>query len=161
MARKRYQKGQLLLKDGTWYGRWREDVLVDGVCKRARVQREIGATREYPTKRLAQRELDKQIEHVNALSYRPRPAARFRDFAAKWETDVLSQHGESTAINYRTHIRKHLVPFFGDYAMKDVNPELVQHFVFLFESRGENHTQHLHHTAEHVGHSESLALRDS
>jgi len=129
MARKRYQKGQLLLEGGTWYGRWREDVLVNGVRKRVRVQREIGTTREYPTKRLAQRELDKQIEHVNALGYRPRPTAKFRDFAAKWETDVLSQYGESTAINYRTHIRKHLVPFFGEYAMKDVNPELVQHFV--------------------------------
>jgi Phage integrase, N-terminal SAM-like domain len=46
-----------------------------------------------------------------------------------WEKVVLSQYGESTAINYRTHIRKHLVPFVGEYAMRDVNPELVQHFV--------------------------------
>jgi integrase len=43
--------------------------------------------------------------------------------------EVLSQYGKSTAVNYRTHIRKHLIPFFGRYAMKDVNPELVQHFV--------------------------------
>lgn len=43
--------------------------------------------------------------------------------------DVLSQYGESTAINYRTLIRKHLIPLLREYAMKDVNPELVQHFV--------------------------------
>jgi integrase len=129
MARKRYQKGQLWLEGEIWFGRWREDVLIDGARKRVRVQKEIGTRREYPTKRLAQRELDRQIEHVNDLSYRPRPTARFADFARKWEKDVLSQYGESTAINYRTHIRKHLVPFMGEYAMKDVNPELVQHFV--------------------------------
>jgi integrase len=129
MARKRYQKGQLWLEGEIWFGRWREDVLIDGVRKRVRVQKEIGTRQDCPTKRLAQRELDRHIEHVNDLSYRPRPTARFADFARKWEKDVLSQYGESTAINYRTHIRKHLVPFLGEYAMKDVNPELVQHFV--------------------------------
>ena len=129
MARKRYQKGQLWLEGETWYGRWREDVIEGGVRRRVRVQQEIGSRKEYPTKRLAQRELDKRIEHVNAISYRPRPTAIFATFAEKWEREVLSQYGKSTAINYRTHIRKHLVPFFGRYAMKDVNPELVQHFV--------------------------------
>jgi hypothetical protein len=130
MARKRYQKGQLSLEGGRWYGRWREDVLVGGVRKRVRVQQEIGTRAQYPTERLALRELDKRIEHVNAISYRPRPSATFAQFAEKWEREVLSQFGESTAVNYRTHIRKHLVPFFGRYAMKDVNPELVQHFVY-------------------------------
>jgi integrase len=129
MARKRYQKGQLSLEGGKWYGRWREDVLVGGVRKRVRVQEEIGTHAQYPTKRLARRELDRRIEHVNAISYRPRPTATFAWFAEKWEREVLSQFGQSTAVNYRTHIRKHLVPFFGRYAMKDVNPELVQLFV--------------------------------
>jgi integrase len=129
MARKRYQKGQLWLDGEIWLGRWREDVLVEGVRKRVRIQKEIGTRKDYPTKRLAQRALDRQIEHVNNVEYRPRPTATFAGFARKWEREVLSQFGPSTAINYRTHIRKHLVPFFGDYAMKDVNPEMVQHFV--------------------------------
>ena len=42
---------------------------------------------------------------------------------------VLSQFGASTAVNYRLHVRKHLAPFFGSYAMKDVTPELVQLFI--------------------------------
>ena len=46
-----------------------------------------------------------------------------------WETKVMSQSGASTAINYRVHMRKHLVPFLGRYAMKDITPELVQLFV--------------------------------
>src|SRR6266850_5040214 len=31
--------------------------------------------------------------------------------------------------NYRTHIWKQLVPFFGEYSMKDLNPEMIQQFV--------------------------------
>ena len=42
---------------------------------------------------------------------------------------MLSQYGDSTAINNRTHIRKHLVPFFGEFSMKDLNPEMVQQFI--------------------------------
>jgi integrase len=67
MARKRYQKGQLWLEGDKWYGRWREDVLLGGVRKRVRVQEEFGTREQYPTKRLAQRELDRRIEHINAI----------------------------------------------------------------------------------------------
>ena len=129
MARKRYQKGQLWLEKDGWHGRWREDVIVNGVRQRPRRQGLIGTLKDYPTKRLAQRALDEHIEHVNKISYRPMPTAKFADFAQNWEAKVLSQYGDSTAINYRTHIRKHLVPFFGEYSMKDVNPEMIQQFV--------------------------------
>jgi len=89
----------------------------------------IGSFKDYPTKRFAQRALDDRIAHVNKVSYRPMPTAKFADFALNWEQKVLSQYGDSTAINYRTHIWKHLVPFFGEYPMKDLNPEMVQQFV--------------------------------
>jgi integrase len=129
MARRRYQKGQLWLEGKNWIGRWREDTLVLGVRKRTRRQEAIGSTKDYSTKRLAQRALDDRIAHVNKITYRPMPTAKFADFAHSWETKVLSQYRDSTAINYRTHVRKHLVPFFGEHAMKDINPELVQQFI--------------------------------
>jgi hypothetical protein len=71
MARKRYQKGQLWLEKDGWYGRWREDVIVNGVRQRPRRQGLIGTLKDYPTKRLAQRALDERIAHVNKISYRP------------------------------------------------------------------------------------------
>src|SRR5262249_10117910 len=129
MARKRYQKGQLWLEGKVWYGRWREDVVDEGGIRRVRRKAAIGSKKDYPTKRLAQRAVEDQIAHVKRGSYRPTPTAKFRDFAESWKTKVLSQYGESTAINYRTHVRKHLIPFFGDYRMKDLNPEMIQHFV--------------------------------
>lgn len=89
----------------------------------------IGSKVDYPTRPLAQRAFADQIAHVNKINYRPISTAKFAVFAGKWESEVLSQRRESTAINYRTHIRKHLIPSFGEYAIKDVTPELVQHFV--------------------------------
>src|SRR5229473_2689451 len=129
MARKRYQRGQLWLESGVWLARWREDVVVEGIRKRIRPQEAIGTLKDYATKRLAQRALAERISHVNKITYRAMPTAKFKDFAGNWEKKVLSQFGESTAINYRTHIKKHLVPFFGEYAMKEITPELVQAFV--------------------------------
>jgi integrase len=127
MARRRYQKGQLWKEDGNWHGRWREDVY--GTNKRIRHHELIGIVKDFPTKRLAQRELDKRIEHVNRVTYRPQPKASFAEFAITWEREVLSQYRKSTSINYRTHIRKHLIPFFGGYAVRDLRPEMIQHFV--------------------------------
>lgn len=129
MARKRYQKGQLWLEEDGWHARWREDEIVDGVRKRPRREDVIGTLKELPTKRLAQRALDERIAHVNKITYRPMPTARFKDFADSWVKKVLSQYGESTAVNYQSHINKHLVPFFGQYSMKEITLELVQDFV--------------------------------
>jgi len=81
----------LWLDGKTWYGRWREDVLVGGVRKRIRREEAIGSLKDYPTKRLAQRALDDRIAHVNKVSYRPRSTAKFRDFAQNWKEKVLSQ----------------------------------------------------------------------
>lgn len=133
MARKRYQKGQLWLEGDSWHARWREDVIVNGGRRRPRRHGIIGTLKDYPTKRLAQRALDAHIAHVNKISYKPMPTAKFAEFAQNWESNVLSQYGDSTAINYRTHIRKHLVPFFGEHSMKDLNPEMVQQFVSASE----------------------------
>jgi integrase len=135
MARRRYQEGQLFLRGKTWYGRWREDVVVDGTVKRVRRKAAIGSKSDYPTRKLAVRAFAERIAHVNKIGYRPMPTAKFRNFAESWETKVLTQYERSTAITYRTHVRKHLVPFFGEYAMRDINSELVQQFVCRSASR--------------------------
>jgi hypothetical protein len=105
----------------------REDAY--GTGKRIRHHEVVGTAQDFPTKCLAQRALDERIAHVNRVTYRPRPTARFAEFARAWENDVLSQYRKSTAIIYRTHIRKFLIPCFGEYAVKDLNPEMIQRFI--------------------------------
>jgi integrase len=129
VSRRRYQHGQLLLIGESWFGRFYIDEIVDGNLRRYRPQKFLGTLRDYPTKRLAQRALEQQLRSVNNLNSRPRPTATFAEFAGKWEVSVLRQLKPSTEQNYRVHLRKHLVPFFGPQQLKDVDPESVQRFV--------------------------------
>lgn len=135
MARRRYQKGQLLRrgkKVKVWIGRWREDTIrPDGTRCRQRRSEVLGTLKEYPTRRLAERALEKRISEakVNSLNYRPRPTARFSEFAEKWEKDVLSQHKPSTQSADRSRIKKHLIPDLGELSMRDLTAQCLQAFI--------------------------------
>ena len=132
LARRRYQKGRVFLrgiKNPVWVGRWREDVIEDGRIRRIEKSEVLGSKSDYPTKRLALRELEKRLSVVNDPRYRARPTATFAEFASRWESLVLTQHKPSTQITIRSHLRRHLVPFFGRYQMREIGPEEVQRFV--------------------------------
>lgn len=93
----------------------------------------LGSKSDFPTRRLAQRELDKRLVVVNDPRYRARPTATFTEFAARWESLVLVQHKLSTQVTMRSHLRKHLNPFFGRMQMRDIGPEEVQRFISSVE----------------------------
>jgi integrase len=100
LARRRYQRGQLLLIKGGWFGRWYEDIVEDivkdGRNPRPRPQKFLGTLHDYPTRRLAQRALEQQLRSINNIAYRPRPTATFSEFAARWETSVFGQKARRT-----------------------------------------------------------------
>ena len=133
LARRRYQRGTLLLlgtkTEPRWYGRWYEDILVSGQVRRVRRQEFLGTFKDLKTRKLAIRELDARLDTINSPNYRARPTATFAEFAKRWEADVVSQLKPSTASNYRMHLRCHLNPFFGKEQVKDIDPGLVQRFV--------------------------------
>lgn len=137
MARRRYQKGQLLLKgrrQKVWVARWREDVLrPNGSTYRLRRSERLGTLKEYPTRRLAERALELRLARagVNALDYEPRPTATFAEFARKWQNDTLSQLKPSTQSADSSRIKKHLIPELGEMPMKDVNAQRMQAFVAM------------------------------
>jgi integrase len=132
LARRRYQKGRVILrgiKNPQWYGRWREDEIRDGRICRIERSEALGSKSDFPTKRLALRELEKRLTVVNDPRYRARPASTFAEFVSRWELKVLSQHKPSTQTTLRSHFRKHLIPFFGRYQLRDIGPEEVQCFI--------------------------------
>jgi integrase len=132
MARRRYQKGQLFQKgkrQKVWVARWREDVIrPDGSRSRLRRSEVLGTLKQYPTRRLAERALERRLSEteINSLSYQPRPTASFREFTLKWQKDVLSQLKPSTRSADRSRILKHLIPEFGDVCIKDLTAGRVQ-----------------------------------
>ncbi len=132
MARRRFQRGRLLLrgkKRKKWIGRWREDVIEAGEIRRIEKSEVLGTLEDYPTRKLALRALEIRLATVNDPCYRARPTATFAKFAALWESTVLPQHKPSTQITIRSQLRKHLVTFFGDCLLKDIDAQLIQRFV--------------------------------
>jgi Phage integrase, N-terminal SAM-like domain len=146
LARRRYQRGTLILNEkrdehdrvdkerSFWIGRWREDEIREGTVRRVRKWEELGTLASLPSRRLALRELEKRISSINDPGYRARPVATFAHFSERWESIVLVQHKPSTQATIRSHIKKYLVPFFGNLQLRDVRSENVQRFIASVEA---------------------------
>jgi integrase len=143
LARRRYQRGQVLLKkkfdengrvdkdQSEWIGRWREDEVRNGQLVRLRCRRFLGTLKQFKNKRQALKALGEHIKNagVNREDYRPLQAAKFADFAERWEEKVITQLKPSTQANFRSHLRKYLNPFFGEMHLRELRAETVQQFV--------------------------------
>ena len=94
MARRRYEQGQLSAVKGSWIARWREDIITsNGEVRRVR-RGTIGNLKQYPTKRLAQRELDRRLKEVNARVQAKAASDLCRVRRAM--EDVMKQHKPSS-----------------------------------------------------------------
>jgi len=133
MARRRFQRGSVFLRgtrEQVWVGRWREDVIEpSGKLVRVRKTEVLGTKRDLPTKKLALRELGLRLAPINSGTYRALRAATFAEFAHLWKHSVLTQHKPSTQSAVKSNLKNWLVPYFGDYAMKDIGAQNVQMFV--------------------------------
>ena len=133
MARRRFQRGSVFLRgkrEPVWVGRWREDVItVDGQTKRVLCKEFLGTKKDFPTKKLALREMESRIAPINNTSYRAMRTATFAEFCQLWQKNALSQHKQSTQASINSQIKCHLVPYFGKYQMRDITPQLLQMFI--------------------------------
>jgi integrase len=133
MARRRFQHGSVALRGKrarVWVGRWREDVInAEGRLVRINRKEVLGTTADFPTKKLALRELGLRIAPINSINYRALRTATFAEFADLWKNSALTQHKQSTQLAVRSQLKKWLVPYFGSYAMKDLGGQAVQMFI--------------------------------
>jgi integrase len=124
LARRRFQRGQLLLLQQTWSVRYYEDVIENGERRRHRVQKALGTLAELPTKRLALRAMEETLAAVNSLAYRPRTTATFREFARRWMEDCKTRKRKplkpSTLHNWRYILTNHVLPVLGDTPLSEV-----------------------------------------
>lgn len=130
MARRRFQRGHLSLRGKrtkVWVAQWREDeVELDGKVRRVRRKEVLGTLQDYKTKKLAQRALDERLSDVNSVTYKPRPAATFEEFAKRWERDVLPHMKPSTQSGDRSRLHTHIVPAIGHLRMRDLSTQVIQ-----------------------------------
>jgi integrase len=132
MARRRYQRGMVYLagKVPMWYGRFREDVIgKDGLRRRQKRNVLLGSKKEYPTKRLAERALERLLFRINDPSYRPSRVATVEEFAERWQEQVLSQRKPSTREAATSHLRTHILPRLGKTRLDALGVETQQMFV--------------------------------
>jgi len=132
LARRRYQKGSVI-KRGTrekvWVGRWLEDVILpDGTIKRVHRSEVLGSVKDFPTMRLAQRELDGRVAVVNSPNYRARPTATFSQLAERWKMLVMVNHEDSTQRSEKSDI-KAWVSLIGEVQVRNIGCELLQEVV--------------------------------
>jgi integrase len=106
MARRRYQKGSVIPRGDSWELRWKEDVIENGELRRVHRSKSI-SNAEFPTKRLARRELDRLIEEagINDETYRPSVLRTFHAFAEEWKQKVVSTMSVSTQASFTSELR--------------------------------------------------------
>jgi hypothetical protein len=133
MARRRFQRGSVLLRGKRkpkWIGRWREDVInSEGQLVRINRKEVLGTKSDFPTKKLAMRELELRIAPINSINYRALRSATFAEFAAIGKDNALTQHKQSTQLAVRSQLKKWLVPYFGSCAMREIGGQTIQMFV--------------------------------
>jgi integrase len=132
MARRRFQKGRLLLRGKRtpqWIGRWREDVITpDGSVRRIEKSTILGTKAELPTRRLAARRLEVLLARVNAPGYRPVRVATLDAFAERWKLEVLAQHKPSSRHSAGSHLKVHILPELGNMNLDQIGRENQQVF---------------------------------
>ena len=129
LRERRDEQGHIDKERSEWIGRWREDEVSERGVRRVKVWEILGSLDEFPTRKLALRELARRIGAINDSQYRPRRVSTFAQFAERWITTVLVQHKHSTQATMRSHVRKYLVPAFEQFQLRDIGAETVQRFV--------------------------------
>jgi integrase len=133
LARRRYQNGCLFIRGKRkklWVGQWREDfVEPNGTVRRRLIKRVIGSVSDYPTQKLATRQLQSVLSKINSPDYRPYKAATFGEFSTLWSERVLAMQKPSTIRAANSHLRCHLVKYFGQMNLDIIGQETVQQFV--------------------------------
>ncbi len=148
MARRRFQRGCLFRRgkrDRVWVARWREDVLLsNGTLGRVHRSEVIGLMRHVPNRKQALALLEERLRSINQGTYKPRSVLTFREFALeKWEPAILPTLQHSTQRDYRSLLRRHLLPAFGDKRLCDLQRADVQ--LFLTEKGKQLATKSVHH----------------
>src|SRR5215470_6611786 len=111
-----------------WYGRYREVVGDDGVTRRVKKNVLLGSKAEYPTKRLAERALDRLLFRINDPGYRPSRVASVAEFVERWKAQVLSQRKPSTKKAAESHLGAYILPRLGKLRLDELGVENQQMF---------------------------------
>jgi hypothetical protein len=82
-----------------------------------------------PDRGEAEQALALKLAEINRGTHRERHEATFHEFASKWFADHKSRLRPSGVERVRIDLEVHLLPFFGDYLLSQIGPELVERYI--------------------------------
>jgi integrase len=114
-----------------WVARWREDVLREnGSVGRILRSVVLGSVAELPTRAEAQARLDEELRSLNQGTGRPQATMAFGTFVeTQWQPLVLPTLKLSTQHGYRNVLRKHVLPYWRDWRLRDIGRLDIQQWV--------------------------------
>ena len=134
MARRQFQTG-CLFKRGkrrkVWVARWREDMLrKDGSVHRIYRSVVLGPVADLSTRAAAKLRLEEFLRPVNLGLARREASMAFGTFAeTQWQTLVLPTLKLSTQHGYKNVLRKHLLPYWREWRVRDIGRLDIQQWV--------------------------------
>ena len=147
MARRRYQFGCLFVRGKrrkVWIARWREDVIYpNGTLGRVMRSEVLGPVSELP-KREAHKLLETRLRPINQGVQKASSSLTLWEFALEnWEPAILPTLKHTTQRDYRSLLRRHLLPEFGKVRLRDLQRCDVQ--LFLSRKGQQLSTSVVHH----------------
>jgi integrase len=96
----------------------------------------LGTNKDGWTWRKAERKLDDALAQVRAGVWQPEEPARrekvgdltFHEFASRWWTAKSAELRPNTRLDYEWRLKKHLLPFFCDMAISDIDVDAVDRY---------------------------------
>lgn len=107
-----------------WYGVFREDVpQLDGSIVRSQKKVRLGPVSEYPTRAMA-----KELLHAH-MNAKPSASTKYRELVSRWEDVKKPTIRHSTATYYQKMLDKHVVTYFGEMQIADIQKFDVERFL--------------------------------
>jgi len=118
-------------KTKVWIGRWREEVAArDSSIRTVRRSVILGRVEDMPSKRDAERELWERLQLLNVGKQAASGSMTLRRFAEEvWKPSVFPSIKLSTRLFYDHNLNTHILPVFGDVALRLLTRDGIQQWL--------------------------------
>ena len=130
MPKRRFQTGTFVKRGENWVGMWRIDVAQpDRTFKREQRSKTFVGLSERAARAAFQPILDAVNKASGAVAPVPKNAVTLNRLIGEWREQIAMSLKPSTRKAVESHLRCHIVPSLGDYALSELAAKRLQAFV--------------------------------